>query len=397
MSINSNILFIEIDDQNLKFIAGKNDDLGNFSLVKSFIVPQEGYTNNQISDFNLVLDNLKKNINLIEQNTNYEYKDVILVINNFDNSIINFSGFKKLNNSQLLKENIIYIINSLKTKISEIESQKKILHIFNTKFFLDKKETDNLPIGLFGNFYSHELSFFLINNNDYKNLKNIFEKCNLRISKIISKCFIEGVNQIENNSDMHTFFKIEINKKNSQIFFFENSALKYIQNFDFGSELIINDISKIIGLSNRTVKDIISNSFFSKNLSDKDFLDKKYFKDLNFRKIKKKLILDIADARIKEILELIIIRNINLSGFISKKMFVLLKIIDKNILCFEESFQRNLSIEKKFKLTFLEDDNLENLYKNAFKIVQYGWKKEAVPIIHHKKSIISRFFDLIFK
>ncbi len=60
MSINSNILFIEINDQNLKFIAGKNDDLGNFSLVKSFIVPQEGYTNNQISDFNLVLDNLKK-------------------------------------------------------------------------------------------------------------------------------------------------------------------------------------------------------------------------------------------------------------------------------------------------------------------------------------------------
>ena len=286
MSINSNILFIEINDQNLKFIAGKNDDLGKVSLVKSFIVPQEGYTNNQISDFNLVLDNLK-NINLIEQNTNYEYKDVILVINNFDNFIINFSGFKKLNNSKLLKENIIYIINSLKTKISEIESQKKILHIFNTKFFLDKKETDNLPIGLFGNFYSHELSFF-IKNNDYKKLKNIFEKCNLRISKIISKCFIEGVNQIENNSDMHTFFKIEINKKNSQIFFFENSALKYIQNFDFGSELIINDISKIIGLSNRTVKDIISNSFFSKNLSDKDFLDEKNFKNRNFRKIKKK-------------------------------------------------------------------------------------------------------------
>ena len=34
--------------------------------------------------------------------------------------------------------------------------------------------------------------------------------------------------------------------------------------------------------------------------------------------------------------------------------------------------------------------------ENAFNIVQYGWKKEAVPIIHQKKSLIGRFFDLFF-
>ena len=37
----------------------------------------------------------------------------------------------------------------------------------NLKFFLDKKEVTNLPIGLYGEFYSQELSFCLINNNDY--------------------------------------------------------------------------------------------------------------------------------------------------------------------------------------------------------------------------------------
>ena len=47
----------------------------------------------------------------------------------------------------------------------------------------------NLPIGLFGNFYSQELSFLLIDSNDYKNLKNIFDQCNLRINRIISKIF----------------------------------------------------------------------------------------------------------------------------------------------------------------------------------------------------------------
>ena len=44
----------------------------------------------------------------------------------------------------------------------------------------------------------------------------------------------------------------------------------------------------------------------------------------------------------------------------------------------------------------LENLNIESLYESANKLVQYGWKKEAVPIIHQKKSLIGRFFDLFF-
>ena len=39
---------------------------------------------------------------------------------------------------------------------------------------------------------------------------------------------------------------------------------------------------------------------------------------------------------------------------------------------------------------------IEEIYKSANNLVQYGWKKEAVPIIHEKKSFIARIFDLIF-
>ena len=95
---------------------------------------------------------------------NFTFKEVVLLIDNFDCSLINFSGYKKLNGSQLVKENITYLLNSLKFKINEIEKNKKILHIFNSKYLLDKRSIDNLPLGLFGNFYSHELSFFFIDN-----------------------------------------------------------------------------------------------------------------------------------------------------------------------------------------------------------------------------------------
>ena len=63
---------------------------------------------------------------------------------------------------------------------------------------------------MFGNFYTHELSFFLIDNNDLKNLKNIFKQCNLKVKRIISKNFIEGVNLINTNPNTDTFFKLKL-------------------------------------------------------------------------------------------------------------------------------------------------------------------------------------------
>ena len=69
------------------------------------------------------------------------------------------TGFKKLNGSQILRENITYILNTLKSYVDNAEPKKTIIHIFNSSFNLDNKKIDNLPIGMFGDFYSHELSF----------------------------------------------------------------------------------------------------------------------------------------------------------------------------------------------------------------------------------------------
>ena len=96
--------------------------------------------------------------------------------------------------------------------------------------------------------------FFLLITNNYKNLNNILNNCNLKIKKIIAKNFIEGANLINENKNLNTFFKIEINQTNSRILFFENSSLKFFQEFKFGTNLIIKDISKVTGLNIDEVK-----------------------------------------------------------------------------------------------------------------------------------------------
>ena len=201
-------LFVEINESNYIFVAGIHDDNQNFKIIEKIISPNEGISKNKFIDIYQAQAEIKKNVQIIEDKLNYVFKEVTIIIDGFDYSCINISGFKKLNGSQVLKENISYILNSLKLDITENEKEKTILHIFNSKSVLDGIRVENLPIGLFGDFYSHELTFFLIGNNDMKNIQQIFTKNNLNIKKVLIKNFIEGAQIINQNNNIETFFKI---------------------------------------------------------------------------------------------------------------------------------------------------------------------------------------------
>ena len=397
MDTHSPNLFIEIDNSKYIFSVGEDDEQGNFKVIYKSVDSIQGIENHRIIDLALVFKSIKENIYLIEQKLNFIFKDIILIINNFNCSFINLSGYKKLNGSQILKENITFILNSLKSNLVETENKKTILHIFNTRFCLDKKNIENLPIGLFGDFYSHELSFSLINNNDYKNLNIIFEKCNLKIKKILLKSFVEGSHIINNNKFKDNFFQIKINKNDSQLFYFENESLKYEQNFDFGSDIVIKDISQVTSLKIDIVKKILNNINFKPNTIKDELIEKELFQGENYIKIKKKLLFDIAKARIEELLDLIIITNINLLSFNKNNNAIFFKINDKmHLKYFEEVYKSILYEHNYLKFKFIENISTEDLINNANKIVHYGWKKEAIPVTHAKKSIIAKFFEALF-
>ncbi len=397
MSVREPILFIEINNSEFIFIVCDIDENKNVELVHSIKIPLKGIIDKKISDLKLVSNIIKENVYLIEQKFNFVFKEVIFITDCFESFAISFTGFKKLNGSQLSKDNITYMLNVLKSKISEVENQKKILHIFNSKYILDKKEIENLPIGLFGNLYSQELSFILIDNNDFKNLNKIFENCNLRIKKIISKKFLDGINIINKNLDIETFLKIQINENDTEIVYFENSALKFIQNFKFGSNLILNDIAKVTGLNNNLVRKILLNSTFSEENLDSEIVEKEFFEAQNFRKIRKRLIFDIAKARIEELSEIIIYENINIESFLNNNLSMILKINDlSNLKSFLDCFKKYFSRKNQFMLKSTNEFSLSEFYSSAIKIVHYGWRKEAVPIVQEKKSIISRIFSKIF-
>ena len=399
MQFDSPILLVEINNFNYIFVAAEYNENQKLKIVKKIITSSEGISNNKFTDINKAQECIKKNILTLEDKLGHVFKDVIILIDNFDYTCLNLSGFKKLNGSQLIKENITYILNSLKSSVIEHEKDKTILHIFNSKSVLDGQETENLPIGLFGNFYNHELSFFLIQNNDLRNIRSLFNKNNLNVKKILIKRFIEGTQLIKQNSDTETFFLIKINEDVSQINYFENSSFKFKEKFNFGSKIILNDICKVCSLDHKTIKKILSDYYFINNklVKDDEILDKKYFTNENFRKIRKKLIHDIVYARVEEILDVIYRLNINLKHLKNNCNNIYISIEDSNIKTnFEEIFKTYFFENKNLKVNFIDNFNEELLILSAVNLSIFGWKKEAIPITQTKNSLITRIFKSLF-
>ena len=252
---------------------------------------------------------------------------------------------------------------------------------------------------MFGDFYSHELTFFLIDENDMKNIRQVFNKNNLKVKKILLKNFIEGAQLINQNNQTETFFKIKINKNNSHISFFDKASFRYEEYFNFGTSIIFKDIAKVCSINDQTIIKILSSKLFAnkKLQDDNELLEEKYFDKENYRKIRKKLIYDIVNARIEEIINIILNRNINIKSLKQNNMTIFIIIEDQIIL---ENFQEN------FKFYISQDHNFDPQLKNNFQVDSsiisaaflsaYGWKKEAIPITQTKNSLITRIFKSIF-
>ena len=248
MKLNKPQLIISLNDNKIIFFVISYYENKDYKLVKNTTMNSEGIQNGKIVDIEIVARLVKKTINSIEDELDYFFSNASVIINPTNVNCLNISGYKKLNGSQVSKEDIAYILNDIKKTISLNEDKFSLVHLFNSSFSLDSDNLENLPIGLFGEFYNQSMTFFLINKNILKNIKSTFSNCGINVDRIILRPFVEGVNFLLKNQNIKNFSAITLEHKRTNISLFKNKSYVFTQDFNFGIDLIIKDIAKLCSL-----------------------------------------------------------------------------------------------------------------------------------------------------
>ena len=390
-------LFIEINEEKIIFLVVKyNEDL-EFTVLDTTIIKSEGILNRKIIDINVLSKLIKDTLYTIEKKIDHIFKSASVVIDHNNINCINISGYKKISGSQVSKQDISYILNDIKKTIMDKEPNYSLIHLFNSAYTLDGENIENMPIGLYGDFYNHHLTFFLILKNDIKNLKQVLNNSHIHIEKVILKPFAQNINKLKKEHSNKSQFFINLNKKKSDISIFNNLSFIYHEKFNFGTDIIIQDISKVCSLKIKEVENIVSKINLSNLNNNQDYLTEEYFIESTFRKISLKHLEDIISARLEEMVNIIYKKNINLT-FLKKKNHSI-DFSGKEIKFFQNIHQFiQKSFSQSLELNFTDDNEYEHATPclAAAELLGKGWEKEAIPIIQTKKSLITRIFTSLF-
>ena len=399
MDRNEPYLIIDLDDNKIIFFVIIFKDNKDYKIIKNINIDSRGINGGKITDINFLSLLIKKTVNIIEDDLNFSFSNISVVINPSNVNCLNISGYKKLNGSQVSKEDITYILNDIKKIISSNEDDQSLVHLFNSSFSLDSDNLDNLPIGLFGEFYNQNMTFFLVNKNIIKNIKSVFNNCGISVDRIILKSFADGINYLSKIQNNKNFTAITLEYKRINISLFKNKSYVFTQDFDFGIDLIIKDISKLCSLKTEEVEVLLKEINLSSSLEKEEepYLDRRFFLSSPYRKIKHKFILDIMTARLDEIVEICYEKNTNLNYFrrSNNTIYIAIERFEyfTNI---KNALQKNKLIKSEFVYgKAIENSSLSSL-NGAIELIGKGWEKEAIPVIQQKKSLISSFFSKIF-
>jgi cell division protein FtsA len=396
---------IEISNETLKCLIFKiNDD--NFEILSSSTTPSKGIYNGIIVNVLSSTNAIRSCISLAEKKAKISIKKIHVVFEQTDFLCTKFSKQKKIDGSKIDKDDIDFLLKDAKKQIIHNDNDHSIIHIFNHNYIVDGKAFIEEPIGIHANFLTHEITFITIPKNNLKNINQIFIDCDIEIKRIISSTFALGTKLLGKDDLNFGSILIDLGLEKVSVGIFKSLALIHSISFPIGTNHIAKDISKVCSLDfeeSQKIKNNIDLLFENNQIifDENNYLKNIYFVNSNFRKISKKLILDIVKSRLDEILDLIKNEIINTELRLKPGIKIFLTGEGKNLINLNEYFSSFFKTDVKSEIKD-ENQKKENLEKEfaaslgAINIIMNGWETEAIPSTVNKSIKKIGFFSRIF-
>ena len=396
--MNQEKLIAEIAEDKIRYVIYQQDEKLEYKILKKKISENIGIKQGKILDFHYTANKINQDLKDLEKESDKIFRNISIIVNEPEISCTNLSGFKKLNGSKVEKRDLDYLLNEGKSSISKNQEKNSILHILNSNFILDKIKKNKIPVDLHGDHLSLHMTFISLPTNNLKNIRALFSNSHLKIDRVISKPLACGIDLLNKNKGAKNFVLINFDKEASSISLYEDSSLVFLKIFPFGTNSIYRDIIQLCSLKEKEAR-IIINKLDLRNVENQKnkYVEKDLFTESEFKKLSINHLNNIVTARITEMSDYIFNKNKNLNYVNNKILRVHLFFEDKSVLeNLGKLFEKSLKIDAtRTQIELLPLNELSAL-SGAAELIFKGWDKEAIPLIHKKKSMISSFFERFF-
>ena len=399
---------IELGNINIKCIIFQINNNNISEILSTSIAQSEGIHNGVIVNITKASNAIRSCLSAAEKEAKVLLKKINVVFEQPEFLCTKFSKHKKIDGSKIHKDDIEFLLKEAKKQVTFNDEKQTIIHIFNHNYIVDGKMFIEEPIDVYADYLSHEMTFITMPKNNIKNINQTFIDCDIEIERFIS-CTFALAAKLLNNNELHSGSAlVDIGFEKTSLGLFKNLALVHSITFPVGINHITKDISKVCSLSleeSENIRNKIDFSFENENdlFDENSNLKSVYFKNSNFRKISRSLILNIVKSRLDEMFEMIKKQIIltELNSIFGTNLFIVGG--GSNLLNLQKYSSNffGLNVKKLGTNNKKEgEEKFDELFASclgALRIIKDGWETEAIPELTNKNDEKIGFLGKIFR
>jgi cell division protein FtsA len=164
-----------------------------------------GINNSLITNFDEACKSIRKIIADLEKKAGANINMITVMLEPTEIITTRITKFKKMEGIKIESEDINFLLRESKKQLEKNDKTFSQLHMFNFKYIIDNKIFKELPIDIFCNQLSLENIFVSVPKNILKNIREVFNSCNMEVNKFICPSYATGIyllnnSQLENGS-----------------------------------------------------------------------------------------------------------------------------------------------------------------------------------------------------
>ena len=398
---NEKISILDLGSHKIKLLVISLNNNNYIDIHAKCSINSSGIKKGDIVDIDKLRINIKSIIDTVEKELDFKIKNIYVGISSINFNFLTFGLSRNIGSYEIEeKKDLQNLIDQAAGIFYQNFPNNKIIHFFNSGFYLDKKNYVENPLGLISKTLDANFSFLSLEKNTIANFDKVFSLHDLKVSRYFYSPFASSILSADQSSMEKGFVNIDFGFEKTSITLFENSKILFAKNIPIGSYHINNDLIKAVDIDKVLAEKIKIN--FDKIL--KGQIDNSIKSEIEKKKISLEMIIKIIEARVDEIIDhiyknIIYCKSLNKAA---RKVIINGGGSELNLLSHKLSKKLKIPVEHA-KQSFPIINTEFNIFSEFMvclgiaKLIFFPMRDEIKKQSYQKKGFFNKFYSLFLK
>ena len=306
MAVGDIIVGIDIGASKISIVVGDVNNFNQIEVICKSSSKSSGIQKGKIIDESALADSIAEAVSTIEKENNISINSAYITIPGKYVTIVQNSITKEAKDkySGISSKDVASAISQAKEV--EIPEDKQFIDILAENFVLDDGRITDDPIGAFSESFTLNAQVLLADREFIKSIESVFRRIDVKIDGIVPSTLADKSIALDETDLKDFVMLLDIGAANTDIGVFASNTILYTNTISVGGRNITNDIKQVLNISYEEAEKLKKQY----GLALKSYMDSDNEVVLTTVKdgdkiIKSSLIVEIIEARIEEIFELV--------------------------------------------------------------------------------------------